>query len=112
LGLTFPYVIEIDGIDGRRGEQMTYDPRSDFGVSIRGFPHIILEVNSEDNETDKFRMFLQAACLSRIGNSRRDQTSQKPIVIMAIYVDKNIKAYQYILCQPNVESAKVVFDWF
>ena len=89
---------------------MTYSPHSDFHVSIGGFPHIILEVNSQRTESDKFHMLLQAACLCRIGNGLRDSASSELIVIMAIYIDVNFKARQYILCQPDIKSTKVVFN--
>jgi len=96
---------------------MKYTPRSDFRMSINDFPHIVLEVNSQTNGGDEFGMLLQAACISRIGNSLRDPshpTHDEPIVIMAIYIDKEFKARQHIVCQPNVGSGsiEVVFNWF
>jgi hypothetical protein len=107
-GLPFHLVIETNDGD----QKMRYTPRSDFHVSIRDFPHIILEVNSQANGGDEFRMLLQAACISRIGNWLRASTSDKPIVIMAIYIDKQFQAHQHILYQPDVGSIKVVFNWF
>ena len=91
---------------------MRYTPRSDFHVSISNFPHLVLEVASQDNEGDENRMLLQAACFSRIGNWLRCAKRQESIVIMAIYIDKHFTARQHILCQPDVESNKVVFNWF
>ena len=91
---------------------MKYTPHNDFRMSINDFPHIALELNSQANEGDEFRMLLQGACYSRIGNWLRDPTHDKPIVIMAIYIDKQFKARQHILCQPNVKSIEVVFNWF
>ena len=58
-------------------------------MCIKNFPHFLLEVNSQPDESDEFRMLLQAACISRIGNWLRAPTSEKPIVIMAIYIDKH-----------------------
>jgi hypothetical protein len=107
--LLFPLLIESDDCD----EKMTYTPRSDFSVSIRDFPHLVLEVNSQKaNRSDENRMLLQAACFSRISNWLRGPTHDKPIVIMAIYIDKDFNACQHILYQPNVESIEVVFNWF
>jgi hypothetical protein len=91
---------------------MSYTPRSDFRLSIRDFPHIILEVNSEANGGDGFSMLLQAASITRIGNWLRASTSDKPIVIMAIYIDERFKAHQHILYQSDVGSIEVVFNWF
>ena len=89
---------------------MRYTPHNDFHMSIRSFPHIILEVNPKPNGSDEFHMCLQAACISRIGNRLRALTSDKPIIIMAIYIDKEFKAHQHILCQPDVGSIEVVFN--
>ena len=105
--LPFPLVIEPDG-----SEKMTYTPCSDFRVSIRDFPHLVLEVNSQPTSSDEKCMLLQAACFSRISNWLRGPRRREPVVIMAIYIDKNFKARQHILCQPDVESVKVVFNWF
>lgn len=88
---------------------MRYTPRSDFRVSIGTFPHIVLEVNSQANGSDEFCMLLQASCLARIGNWLRAPTHNKPVVIMAIYIDKDFKAHQHILCQPNVRSIEVEY---
>jgi hypothetical protein len=77
-------------------------------MCIGDFPHLLLEVNSQSNESDRFRMLLQASCISRIGNWLRASTSGEPIVIMAVYIDKHFKATQYVLCQPDAGSTKVV----
>jgi hypothetical protein len=87
----FPLVVHV------RGEKLCYTPRSDFHMRIRDFPHLLLQVNSQPNESDRYRMFLQASCLARLGNSLRASTSGGPIVIMAIYINKDFKASQYLL---------------
>jgi serine/threonine protein kinase len=76
-------------------------------MRIRDFPHILLEVNSQGNESDKYRMLLQASCLARFGNKLRASTSTGPIVIMAIYIDKGFSASQYLVYQPVVTSTEV-----
>jgi hypothetical protein len=104
--LPFHLVIDLKDADRKR-----YTPHNDFHVSIRDFPHIILEVNSQPNEGDEFRMLLQAACFARIGNWLRDRTHDKPIVIMAIYISKDFMARQHVVYQPDVNSMAVVFHW-
>jgi hypothetical protein len=89
-------------------ENFSCTPRSDFHIRINNFPHLLLEVVSQTNESDRFRMLLQASCMARIGNSLRAPTSGKPIVIMAIYIDKHFEATQYLLYQPDVGSTEVV----
>ena len=103
--LPFHLVIETSA------EKMRYTPKSDFHMCIKNFPHLLLEVNSQSNEGDHFRMLLQAACICRIGNWLRASTPGKLIVIMAIYVDKNFKAHQHFLYRPDVGSTEVVFNW-
>jgi hypothetical protein len=85
-----------------------YTPKNDFHMCINNFPHLLLEVVSQSHESDRFRMLLQASCMSRIGNWLRASTSRKSIVNMAIYIDKHFEATQYLLYQPDVGSAKVV----
>ena len=85
-----------------------YTPRSNFHMCINNFPHLLLEVVSQPNESDRFCMLLQAACISRIGNSLRASTSGEPNVNMAIYIDEYFTATQYLLYQPDVWSTKVM----
>jgi hypothetical protein len=100
--IPFHLVVEVDN------DKSMYTPKSDFHMCINNFPHLLLEVVSQPNESDRFRMLLQASCMSRIGNWLRASTSRKPIVNMAIYIDKRFEATQYLLYQPDVGSAKVV----
>jgi hypothetical protein len=111
LGLPFHLVVEMVKTNGRK-QMYKYTPHPDFHVTIGNFPHILLEVNSQSNEGDENRMLLQAACISRIGNWLRASTNHKPIVIMAIYIDKTLKVRQHLVCQPDVHSLEVVFNWF
>jgi hypothetical protein len=92
-------------------EKMRYTPKSDFHMCIKDFPHFLLKVNSQSNEGDHVRMLLQAACISRIGNWLRASAPGKPIVIMAIYIDKDFKAHQHFLYQPDEGSTEVMFNW-
>ena len=92
-------------------EAMKYTPKSNFHMCIKDFPHFLLEVNSQSNEGDHIRMLLQAACISRIGNWLQTSTPRKPIVIMAIYIDKDFNAHQHFLYQPDARSTEVVFNW-
>jgi hypothetical protein len=102
--LPFPFVVKIET---PAKKDLSYTPKSDFHLEINTFPHLLLEVNSHSNERDRFRMLLQAACISRIGNSLRTSTLGNPVVIMAIYIDEHYKAHQYLLCQPDLRSTEV-----
>ncbi|SRR6266404_4904331 len=88
--------------------KMRYTPQNDFHMRINNFPHILFEVKSNSDQQDRFRLLLQASCICRIGNSLQASRSRKSITIMAVYVDQHFKAHQYLLYQPNLQSAKVV----
>ncbi len=103
----FPFHLVIEA----PGQNFMYSPRSDFHMCIKDFPHILLEVKSEQNQSDRYRMVLQASCICRIGNWLRAPTYGKQIVIMAVYVDEDFNAFQYLLYQPDVVSKKVAFNW-
>lgn len=53
-----------------RGEKTTYTPKSNASVRINKFPHLDLEVTSDQAESDRNRMSLQAASLAGLGNAR------------------------------------------
>ncbi|KAH9952705.1 hypothetical protein BC827DRAFT_1159585 [Russula dissimulans] len=55
------------------GQKMRYTPRSDFHVSIRDFPHIILEVNSQANAGDEFSNWLRSGGYSEQDTKGRDE---------------------------------------
>lgn len=92
-----------------------YMPMSDFRLDIRNFPHCILEVSDGkgglERQTDLWRMILQASCLARLGNKQRilakGTMANDPVVIMAIYIDKELNAHEYLVYQPNVSDKKV-----
>lgn len=56
-------------VDRAQGEKLCYTPRIDFHMRIRNFPHLLLEINSQPNESDRYRLLLHASCLARLGNS-------------------------------------------
>ncbi|KAI0252823.1 hypothetical protein BJV78DRAFT_271034 [Lactifluus subvellereus] len=103
FGSQFPFHLVVKTPD----EIFKYTPRSDFRMHIRDFPHLLLEVTSQRDEGDRYRMLLQASCLVRLGNSLRASTSKEPIVIMAVYINKFFEASQYLLYQPAVTSTEV-----
>jgi len=108
--IPFHLVIDISETE----ENLKYTPRSDFHMRINDFPHLILKVNSKDNQSDKYHMLLQASSFCRIGNRLRVSTTQnpKPIIIMAIYIDNSFNAHQHLMYQPDGGSCKVVFNSF
>jgi capsid protein len=63
---------------------------------MAGIPVLILEVNSDANHSDQYRMFLQGSCIVRLGNSLRKSESP-PFMVKAIYIDENYRALEYTL---------------
>lgn len=88
-------------------ETFKHTPRPDFHMRIQDFPHILLVVASQKNESDRYRMLLQASCLARLGNTLRPSKLNEPVVIMAIYVDNLFRAHQHLVYQPVQMSHEV-----
>jgi hypothetical protein len=89
-----PVVIEAD-----RRDLYQYTPSSDFSVTMRGFPVLILEVCSDPAKMlDKNRMQLQASCLVRLGNAL---CKEQHFVVRAIYLNDNYRVTEYTFFQGN-----------
>jgi len=83
-----------------------YQPKSDASLRINRVPHLLLEVISDPAHSDRNRMFLQAACLARLGNAlRKDQT--RPFIVSAIYIDEELRAQWHYMYQPDVTNPAV-----
>ncbi|KAH9163361.1 hypothetical protein EDB89DRAFT_1912738 [Lactarius sanguifluus] len=80
-----------------------YTPRSNFFMSIKGFPHLLREISSDKlKQRDQRRMLLQAACLVRLGNKLITENSplEPPTFFLkAIYIDHDYNAAEYTLYQ-------------
>lgn len=76
-----------------------YIPRSDFSISVKDFPHLLLALSPDKSHRGSVhRMLLQASCLVRLGNTLlADQSST--FLVKAIYVDRDSHAVEYTLYQ-------------
>ena len=84
-----------------------YTPRSDMFMSIKDFPHLLIEISSDKtNKRDKSRMLLQAACLVRLGN-RLITDNSSTFFVKAIYINYDYHADEYMLYQKGSEPDKV-----
>ena len=63
---------------------------------LNGYPLIIIEICSKDNESDRFRMLLQGSLLVRVMNSIK---STGTFVAMAIYIKNDFVAKRYLIYQ-------------
>ena len=89
------------------GETRQYTPRSDISLSLNDFPHLLLEVVSDEaHGWDRYRMLLQAACLAKLGYSLRG-VSKDPFIVSAIYIDQYLFAEWYLVYQPDKSNVTV-----
>jgi hypothetical protein len=97
----FPFVAKVE--DGSSPSGFTYysdTPRSDFQLRIDGFPHLLVQMESDLYWYDRTRMLIQAACTVRLAQSwLNDKT--KSVVLMALYIDKFLIAHRYLIYQPD-----------
>ncbi|CAA7269083.1 unnamed protein product [Cyclocybe aegerita] len=72
-----------------RNEHYSYRPRSDFYFAYANLPRFLAEVQSEEDKSDRIRMFLQAAVVVRFANSRLEQYKEKrDFFVVTAYIDK------------------------
>lgn len=104
--ISWAFSLIVD-IQNPPGDKRSYTPKSDAELRIAGFPHLLLEVISHENETDRIRMLLQASCLARFGNSLRKPSCSNPLIISAIYINKDLQADWYHVYQQNPPAPEV-----
>ncbi|KAI0290942.1 hypothetical protein B0F90DRAFT_442426 [Multifurca ochricompacta] len=63
----------------------------------------------QDNQSDQNRMILQGSCLARLGNVLTSEPNSDPVVIVAIFIDKDLIAHEYLMYQPPSEVKKVLY---
>jgi hypothetical protein len=102
-----PWSFPLIALARNDDERFQYTPKSDFSLQIEEFPHCILEVTSSDIQADLWRMMLQASCLARLGNELRRGNTTIPMVIMAVYIDSQLRAQEYLVYQPDLASKTV-----
>ena len=98
-GAQWPLGLVIDAQE----DQYRYIPRSNFSIAMRGFPALLLDVASGQDEDSKdgkeiHRILLQASCLVRLGNALLKDTSPA-FLVKAIYVNSEYYATEYTLYQ-------------
>ncbi len=72
-----------------------YTPRSDFHVSVNGLIYLLVEVQSDKDQTDRYRMLLQAACVARLGRLLHDN----PFIVVALYIENSGRVTRYFVFQ-------------
>jgi hypothetical protein len=94
-----------------------YTPQSDFHVSVDQLVYLLVEVQSERDQSDRYRMLLQAACAARLGR----QIYNNPFIVVALYIENSGRVTRYFIFQrdgadPTVRSLEskqsCIFSWF
>lgn len=98
---SFPLIIE----QGDAPPQL-YVPRSDFCITTHEFPVLLLEVASESNNADKYRMLLQGACVVRLANTVMKPKSR--FVLKALYINLNYVVEEHTMYQRENEIVQVI----
>jgi hypothetical protein len=72
-----------------------YTPRSYFHVSVDRLVYLLVKVQSEEHQGDRYQMLLQAACAARLGR----QSYNNPFIVVALYIEGSGRVTQYFLFQ-------------
>ncbi|KAI0283111.1 hypothetical protein BGY98DRAFT_953092 [Russula aff. rugulosa BPL654] len=86
-------------------KEYRYTPRSDFSVFIDKLACLLVEIQSEEDQSDRNRMLLQAACAARLGR----QMYNNLFIVVALYIENSGMVTRYFIFQrddadPTVRS--------
>ena len=93
-------------VESEEKTKYRYTPRSDFHVSVDGLVHLMVEVQSERDEKDRYRMLLQSACAARVGR----KIYGRPFIVMALYIQNNGIVTRYLLFQGGDDTKVCTFQ--
>jgi hypothetical protein len=80
-----------------------YTPRSDFHVAVDQLVYLLVEVQSDKNQYNRYRMLLQAACAARLGR----MSYEYPFIVVALYIENSGTVTQYFLFQRDPDDPEV-----
>jgi hypothetical protein len=80
-----------------RQKEYCYTPQSDFHISVDNLVSLLVEVQSDSHESDRYRMLLQAACMARLGRLFYN----KLFIVVALYIDNTGEVTRYFVFQPD-----------
>ena len=84
-------------------KEYCYTPRSYFHVSVDGSMFLLVEVQSDKNESDRYRMLLQAACAARLGRHLYNDL----FIVVALYIQNSGRVTRYFVFQPDGADRRV-----
>jgi hypothetical protein len=93
------------------GTSYRYVPRSDFHVSFDRMVYLMVEVQSEKDENDRYRMLLQAACVARLGRNMRSAHGggDDLFIVMALYIEGSGRVTRYLVFQHDTDPTVSVW---
>jgi len=87
-----------------------FHPKSDFGVVHPEYlcPLVISETNSEENESDRWRMLIEAIAAARAGHFLMKSDAEEHFFVVAIYLRRSLEAERYIVMQTSADEGNPV----
>jgi hypothetical protein len=84
-----------------------FTPRSDWKVisPSHGIPFVISEMISQNKESDRCGMLVQAISLARAGQSLLQSTSSRKFFVVAVYVNAAMVVSRYIVMQTGRDNS-------
>jgi hypothetical protein len=83
-----------------------YTPRSDFHVSVDQLVYLLVEVQSDRNQGDRYRMLFQAACTARLGRL----SYNNPFIVVALYIGNSGRVTRYFFFQRDAADPVCTFE--
>lgn len=65
--------------------------------------YLLVEVQSDNDQSDRYRMLLQAACAARLGR----KSYEDPFIVVALYIEKSGRVTRYFLFQCDAAEPEV-----
>ena len=95
----FKLIVSVDSPQ----KKYYYTPRSYFHVSVDRLMYFLVEVQSDENQRDRYQMLLHAACAARLGYL----SYNNPFIVVALYVENTGRVSRYFLFQRDGTNSTV-----
>ncbi|KAN0106917.1 hypothetical protein V8E52_010661 [Russula decolorans] len=104
----FKLIVFVDSLQ----KKVLYTPRSYFHLSVDRLVYLFVEVQSDTNQSDRYRMLLHAACAARLGYL----SYNNPFIVVALYIENSGRVTRYFVFQRDgadhtVSYVSDVQDW-
>lgn len=104
----FPFPLIAATYDSARNflSYRKYRPRPDVAFLKHGFPRFLAEIDSIDNQNDKYRLQVQMACALRLAHALQkvSDISNEQLFLMGAFFSKDLKVDRFFF---HVEKGQV-----